>query len=315
MEKKDNRDDSGGSRQARMVELLSALAPMEGNTLSALDGVSFLRVNRSLPRTPALYEPCIFIVCQGKKRGFLGEQTYVYDAQHFLVVSVPLPCESETEASEEEPMLAVCLHVDLAMVAELLLKLGESGTVMPAAPRGMYSTPMDEKLSAAVLRLFEALASPVDADVLGPTIMREIYYRILMGEQGGAMRMALNHQSHFGKIGKTLRRIHAAFHEDLDVKTLAAEANMSVPAFHANFKAVTSTSPMQYLKATRLHNARLLMVQDGVSAATASNRVGYESPSQFSREFKRMFGRSPVEETAYMKNLLVVRPAESFAPA
>ena len=112
MEKKDNRDDSGGSRQARMVELLSALAPMEGNTLSALDGVSFLRVNRSLARTPALYEPCIFIVCQGKKRGFLGEQTYVYDAQHFLVVSVPLPCESETEASEEEPMLAVCLRID-----------------------------------------------------------------------------------------------------------------------------------------------------------------------------------------------------------
>jgi hypothetical protein len=163
---------------------------MEGNTLSALDGVSFLRVNRSLARTPALYEPCIFIVCQGRKRGFLGEQTYVYDAQHFLVVSVPLPCESETEASEEEPMLAVCLRIDLAMVAELLLKLGESGTVMPAAPRGMYSTPMDEKLSAAVLRLFEALASPVDADVLGPTIMREIYYRILMGEQGGAMRIA-----------------------------------------------------------------------------------------------------------------------------
>jgi AraC-like DNA-binding protein len=297
-------------RQERMIRLLGRLAPSEGYTLSALDGVKFMRSNRSLPRTPVLYEPSIVIVCQGRKRGFLAGQVYTYDAQQFLVLSVPLPFESETEASEEVPMLAVAVRINLPTAAELVLALDEAGGHAHESPKGIFSTALDEKLSDAVLRLLEALASPLEANILGPSIVREIYLRVLTGEQGGAIRAALTHQSHFGKIGKALRRIHAEYHGDLNVGLLADEAGMSVPAFHASFKAVTSTSPIQYLKTTRLHKARLLMVQDGVSASVASARVGYESASQFSREFKRFFGRSPIEEAAQMKNALVVMPAE-----
>ncbi|MES2071816.1 MAG: AraC family transcriptional regulator [Pseudomonadota bacterium] len=298
-------------RQRRMIELIGRLAPSEGYTLSALDGIKFMRSNKPIPRTPALYEPSIVVVCQGRKRGYLGDQVHTYDARHFLVLSVPLPFESETIATAEEPLLAISIRINLAVAAELVLSLDEAHRHVAAPPVSMCSTPLDDKLSDAVLRLLEALMSPIDSSVLGPAIMREIYFRVLTGEQGPAIRAALTHQSHFGKISKALRRIHADYAGDIDVDTLASEAGMSIAAFHANFKGVTTTSPMQYLKTTRLHKARLLMIQDGLSAATAATRVGYESSSQFSREFKRFFGRTPVEEATQMKNSLALMPAEN----
>jgi AraC-like DNA-binding protein len=141
--------------------------------------------------------------------------------------------------------------------------------------------------------------------------VREIHYRVLAGEPGPALRAALAQRSHFGKIAKALRRIHADYNATLHVDTLAAQAGMSIVTFLANFKAVTTSSPIQYLKTTRLHKARLLMVQDGATAASAAARVGYESASQFSREFKRLFGRTPLNEASEMKRALILMPAES----
>jgi AraC-like DNA-binding protein len=301
--------------QARMMALIDRLAPSEGATLSALDGVTFMRVNRPTPRKPVLYEPCIVIVCSGCKRGYLGGQAYDYNAQQFLVLSVPLPFEGETvAASVAEPMLAVSIRINLQTAAELMLALEQSGAAIAAEPKGIMSSPMDDKLADAVLRLLDALTSPVETQMLAPGLMREVLYRVLAGSQGGALRAALAHQSHFGKIGKALRRIHADVGDQVDVATLASEAGMSMAAFHANFKAVTHTSPIQYLKSTRLHKARLLMVQDGLSAATACAKVGYESSSQFSREFKRFFGRTPAEEAREMRTILALAPAERSAP-
>ena len=301
-------------RQARIVALLHKLAPFEGYTLSALDGVKFMRANAAIPRVPVMYEPGIVIVCQGRKRGYLAGEAYVYDANHYLVLSVPLPFESETEASPQEPMLAVALRIDLQVAAELVLALDPSRRGAPAAPAGICSTPLSESMSDALLRLLTALTLPEDAAILGPAIVKELLYRVLTGPQGGAVHAALTQQSQFGKIGKALRRIHAHYDSEIDVGTLASEAGMSLAAFHANFKAVTHTTPIQYLKTTRLHKARLLMVQDGVSAATASNMVGYESSSQFSREFKRFFGRTPVQEADVMRSALMLMPAEPASP-
>lgn len=303
------------SLQQRMAAMVMRLAPQDGMTETALPNVRLMRSGRSWPRHPVLYEPSICIVCQGRKRGFLGDEVFVYDAHQYLVLSVPLPFEGETEASPEEPFLAVSLRIDLAVAAELLLALDEAGGTPAPAPAGICATPMEAPLADAVLRLLQALDSPLEARLIGPSILREIYFRVLTGEQGGAIRAGLTHQSQFGKIAKALRRIHAEIHADLDVGSLAQEAGMSVPAFHVHFKAVTQTSPIQYVKATRLHKARLLMVQDGASAALAAARVGYESPSQFSREFKRFFGRTPQEESTFMRNLLSSRPpvqAERF---
>ncbi len=299
--------------QQRMVELLGTLAPAEGYTHSSLDGVRFMRTNRPIPRMPVMYEPCIVIVCQGRKRGYLGDEMFVYDAQQFLVLSVPLPFESETDASEEEPLLAISIRIDLTTVAKLLMALNDTRGATRSEPKGIYSSPLDQPLSDAVLRLLEALVSPLDARILGPSIVREIFYRVLNSEQGDALRAALTHQHHFGRIAKALRLIHTDYRGDLDVDMLAREAGMSLAVFHAQFKQVTSTSPMQYVKATRLHHARLLMVQDGLNAGAAAARVGYESASQFSREFKRLFGCSPVEEVRRVRTTFDV-PAPRVPP-
>jgi AraC-like DNA-binding protein len=292
----------------RIATLLARLAPAEGFTLSALDDVKFMRANGPVARTPVLYEPCICIVVQGRKRGYLGDTVFAFDAQRYLVLSVPLPFQTETEATPEQPLLGLSIRIDRTTLADLLVAI--EGDATPAeAPATILTTPLDARLQASVLRLLESLVRPQEARVLGPGLVREICYHVLMGEQGGAMRAALTSQGHFGKIARALRRIHANYQADLNVASLAQEANMSVPTFHVHFKAVTQCSPIQYVKSARLHQARLLMVRSGVTAASASVQVGYESPSQFSREFKRMFGRSPGDEAAFMKHTLALQDA------
>lgn len=297
----------------QIVKCLYQLAPHEGYTQSLLDGVRFMRSNRSLKNTPVLYEPCIVIICQGRKRGFLGDKVYIYDAQHYLVLSIPLPFTSETEASLEEPMLGITIRLDAMVISELVTMLEASGGHTLDVPSGMLSTPLGEPLADATLRLLNALSMPTDACILGPAIVREICYRVLTGEQGGSVRSALSHYGQFGKIAKALRRIHSNYADVIEVQGLAGEAGMSTPAFHVHFKAVTQTSPIQYIKSTRLHHARLLMIRDGLTAAAAASRVGYESPSQFSREFKRFFGRPPAQEVRIMKASLNLLPPTHMA--
>jgi len=289
------------STSARMVQLLETLAPVEGYNLSALEDVRFLRSNRPLTRTPVLYDPGIVILCQGRKRGYLGEDIYVYDAQHYLVVSVPIPFTMETDATAAEPMLAIYMRLDLQLASELMLQVDEIHGVSDAPPKGMYASPMDDSLRESTLRFLQAMSVAGEAQILGPALLREIYYRILTGEQGGSMRAALNRQGHFGKVSRAIRKIHSCYQQRLDVEQLAQEASMSVPSFHLHFRNVTDASPMQYLKSTRLHQARLLMLRHAMSASAAAFNVGYESASQFSREFKRFFGRTPQAEIEWMK--------------
>lgn len=299
--------------QARMVGLLKTLAVEEGYTLTRLPGVRLLRSDRPLARTPVLYDPGIVIVCQGVKRGYLGGQVYQYDAQHYLAVSVPVPFTMETDASAQAPLLAIYLHLDLQLAADLLIELGEQeGT--PATPaQGMMSSPMQAPMQATVLRLLEALAEPLEAAVLGPALVREVYFRVLTGAQGGAMREALAMRGRFGSIGRVLRTIHAGYATTLDVGQLATEAGMSVATFHDYFRAITGTSPKQYVKSTRLHQARLLMLRQGMTAEAASLAVGYASPSQFNREFKRLFALPPAAEVARMRRSFALPPPPADA--
>jgi len=285
-----------------MVALLRALAPEEGYNLTALPSVRILRSNRALSRTPVLYDPGIVIVCQGRKRGYFGDRLYLYDEHHYLAVSVPVPFSMETDATQERPLLALYLHLDFAMAAELAAQIDRAGVAEPVqTPQSMMSTPMDDAMRASVLRFLEAMHRPLEAAVLGPQLLRELYFRVLTGPQGSSMREALAMRGQFGRIGRSLRLIHADYAQPLDVSQLAGEAGMSTPSFHSHFKAITQVSPMQYLKSTRLHQARLLMVRQDLTAEAASHAVGYTSPSQFSREFKRLFGLTPAAETKRMR--------------
>ncbi len=299
-----------------MAALLRGLAPDEGYNLTALPSVRVLRANRTLARTPVLYDPGIVIVCQGRKRGYFGDRLYLYDEQHYLAVSVPVPFSMETDATPERPLLALYLHLDFALAAELAAEIDRAGRQASAlqahlqaplqqpsqAPQSMLSTPMDDAMRMSVLRFVQAMTRPLEAAVLGPGLLRELYFRVLTGPQGSAMREALSMRGQFGRIGKALRAIHADYAQPLDVARLADVAGMSVPSFHSHFKAVTQVSPMQYVKSTRLHQARLLMVRQDLTAETASQAVGYTSPSQFSREFKRLFGLTPAAEARRMRD-------------
>lgn len=297
-----------------LAPLVLGLAPEEGYNLTALPSVRLLRSDRPLTRTPVLYDPGIVIVCQGCKRGYFGRRTYVYDAHQYLAVSVPVPFTMETDATAAAPLLALYLHLEFPLAAELMLEIDRhGGAANEAEPQSMMSSPLDDAMHLTVQRLLQSLADPMEAAILGPQLLRELYYRILTGPQGPTLRAALGMQGRFGKIGKALQRIHASYDQRLSVAQLAEDAGMSTPSFHSHFKAVTCTSPMQYLKSTRLHQARLLMVHEGMTAAAACHAVGFESTSQFSREFKRLFGLTPAREVRRMRASFALPPRQQDA--
>jgi AraC-like DNA-binding protein len=289
----------------RLASLLGEVAVQEGIHGTSVQGVEVVRVSRSVPRAPIVYVPKILIVGQGRKRAYLGGEVYRYDAYNYLVLSVPLPAECETEASPDEPLLLLSITVEPTMLGEMLLEMDEPPSPLAPTPRGIASTPMNGELAGAVIRLLECLKSPLDSRMLGRQVVREIVYRVLLGEQGGSLRALASRDDHFARIARVLRHVHADYASQISVEELARKAGMSVAAFHHYFKLVTASSPLQYLKRIRLDKARRLMAHDGYNAGTAARAVGYESPSQFSREFKRLFGVTPVEEAEQTRARLV----------
>jgi len=293
------------SSQPRLVSLLAELVRAEGIVSSLLPGVKFIRSTRRTPRSPIAYEPGIFILAQGRKIGYLGAKQFLYDANHYLVLSVPLPFEAESEGSPEKPLLGVKIGVTPAAVTELLMQMEQLPPANGSQPQIMQATALDDTLSGATIRLLESLRSADDARILGPQIVREIIYHVLRGKLGRNLRALAAPDSHFGQISRLLNRMHTDYARDYDIPTLARDAGMSVPAFHARFKAITSSPPLQYLKNVRLHKARMLMVNEGLNASGAAVKVGYESASQFSREFKRLFGNGPATVAAELRKSLI----------
>ena len=289
--------DALGTSRERLAAQVRRASTGQGMLPTVLDGVKLMRSDVDHPRSLVLYEPSVVIVAQGRKRGHVGGETFTYDANSYLVLSVPLPFECETfTADDGGPMLGVSVGVDVGVVGELLMRLDARPTSVVEATRGFHASSLDVALSDAATRLVECLAAPADAQVLGPAIVREITYRVLCGPRGDALRALVAVNGRLGNIHRALHRLHAHFERPFDVATLADDVGMSESSFHQHFRAVTHTSPLQYVKSIRLHKSRALMVEDGLTAQQAGDRVGYESASQFSREFKRFFGASPRAE-------------------
>lgn len=279
-----------------LAGLLEPLITRNGFSPTGVPGLEYMRSVQSSERRPIIYTPRIVIVAQGAKRVWLGDESYVYDANNYLVLSAPMPLECATTASEEEPLLGFVINVDPIMVGELLLEMGDVRSVEPTS--FVSSSAITGDVMDAALRLASALASPYDARILGPQIVREIVYRVLGSEDGDVLRLLTSNSTRYGNIARVLRRIHHEYATDLDVPSLAREANMGTSTFHHAFREVTATSPVQYMKSVRLHRARALLSVDGVTAQEAALSVGYASPTQFSREYRRMFGVSPAADRA-----------------
>ena len=226
----------------------------------------------------------------------MPDHELVYDAQRFLMLTVPVPADCVTEV-DDGPFLAFTVRIDLTVVSELLVTLGASGE--PARGRtseGPTTPAMLPAISATAVRLLESLRSEGDARVLGPSLVRELLYRVLTSEHGEPLRALLLGDENRARIHRILERMHLDYAAPLDLSSLARGAGMSSSALHAHFRAVTSTTPVQYHKTLRLYKAREMLVQSSLRAGAAAERVGYTSVSQFSREFRRQFGASPVEE-------------------
>lgn len=286
----------------KMAELLLRMLPEESVVATSINGVKLYRVEKSFNRKPASYNSEIIIIANGEKRVYLGDNVYTYNPSRYLVLPVPLPVECEAVVSPDGPLLGITIKVDPLIVGEILLELDDARPPADDLHKGIYTSLMTEGITDAALRLLEALSSTDDGRILGPMIMREVIYRVLRGENGEALQALAYRDRRFFQIANVLNKIHQAYHQNHDIRSLAMEAGMSISSFHMSFKAVTDASPLQYIKSVRLHKARELMIQDGVNAYNAALRVGYESPSQFNREYKRFFGITPAKDAAGLLN-------------
>jgi len=283
-----------------MDELLQSFPEIDdGPSESRLKGVLLFKETRHIPRRPIVYDPGVCIVVQGHKIGYLGGQKFRYDANHYLVTSVTMPFECETFASPEEPLRGLYINIDMGQLRDLIgridwqERIGNGGD--RTLPRGIGPAVMDKEMLDATTRLVKCLRSETESQILGPGLVREILYRVLCGTQAPVLYSLAMHSGTFSQVARVLKLMQSDYAENLDVEQLANAAHLSVSAFHRAFKEITSDSPMQYLKKIRLTRARDLMVQERMKAYMAADKVGYESPSQFSREFKRYFGQSPAE--------------------
>ena len=267
---------------ALLTEKTKQLKNKEQNLRALLPDIQLLYGTQPYARTPVMYRPGIVFLFSGYKIGYINERTFRYDANEYLLLTVPLPFECETFATEEAPLAGLRLDVDILQLQELLMEIGEDTLFRPGiAESGINSATLSDEILCAAERLLDVMEHPLDARILGKQIIREMLYHVLTGPRGGALMALVSRQTHFSQISRVLKRIEGQYTETLSVDQLAAEANMSLSAFHHNFKSVTSTSPLQYLKAYRLHKARMMMVHDGLKASAAAMRVGYESASQF----------------------------------
>ncbi|WP_457298384.1 AraC family transcriptional regulator N-terminal domain-containing protein [Phyllobacterium sp. P5_D12] len=292
------------SRRRELVELARVLAPRHGYNPTALNCVRILRTEAVLHDIPVLYKPGAVFVLQGSKQGILEGETYLYDEEHYLAVSVPVPFRMESTASPERPLLAVYVDFDMQMAAEIAMQVEMHAELPTTKPRGLVSSRMDANIEDALTRLLMALRNPVEVAILGSSILRELHYRVLVGPQGGAMIAALQQKGTSGKVVQSLIWLRENYSSEISIADLATEAGMSVPSYHVHFKGLTGNSPMQYVKAIRLHEARLMIARQSRTIAEVAGSVGYASPAQFSRDFKRHFGRTASEETKWVRRHL-----------
>ncbi|WP_424822010.1 AraC family transcriptional regulator [Salinisphaera sp.] len=283
-----------------MARMIERHVCHDGFNDTVLDALSLVASHCHREREPIVYEPGLIFVVQGEKTGFIDDRVIRYGAGHYLVQAIPLPFECETDGSADAPLLGAALRIAPELLAEL------AGAVNPgeAAPRDataedalpMAAVPLDGAIGEALERLLDCLEDPAAARALGQARIREVIFEALRGPQGHLLRQLLQSQGAYARIGGAIDLLRAEYASPLSVSALAGRAHMSVSSFHAHFKQLTRISPLQYQKRIRLLKARDLLLQNAANVSGAASAVGYQSASQFSREYKRYFGVAPTHD-------------------
>jgi AraC-like DNA-binding protein len=272
---------------------------------TAVPDLSLFRREEPTEPVTGMYEPSICMVAQGSKRVLLGEDTYVYDAHHYLITSVQLPTVVQvTEASRERPYLGLRLKFDLREISQLMADSNLPPPRTQQTSRGMATGEVTLALVTAIQRLIDLLDEEKDIPILAPIIQREIIYRLLVGDQGARLRQIAAAGSQSQQIARAIDWLKSNFTQPLRIDDLAAQASMSSSTFHHHFRSMTALSPLQYQKQLRLQEARRLMLAERMDAANAAFQVGYESPSQFSREYNRLFGAPPLRDISKLRHMV-----------
>jgi len=282
-----------------LVDNLGGLATKEGYNATHLTGVGIYKTSESLGRMPLCYTQSIIIVAQGQKRVSFNQKIYDYNPDNYLVLTLPLPAECETIVEAGKPLLALVIDLNIGILNELVRVFEDHGQITHNSKitgnKGLFVSRCTETLSCVVERLSDCLNSPIQCDVIGKGLIREIFFHILSGSQAAPLFELVSHNTYLSRMERVLKHLHNNFQGHLDVEQLATMANMSTSTFHRSFKQVTASSPIQYIKKIRLGYARELLLDQGLKVKQAAAQVGYESPTQFSREFTRYFGYSPSE--------------------
>ena len=287
----------------RLARLIAAYAPHDGSFDLRIPGVHAGRLSQiNKECAHVLRVPSLCIVAQGAKTVTVGEEVYEYDSSRMIVFSVALPIAAQvTQASFAKPYLSLQLDLDAPRIAELVLKVFPHGVPPAQERKAVYITPVDASIISAATRLIECLQQPGDAELLAPLVVDEILIRLLrspIGVRAAQMGFA---ESSVQRVAKAISWLRVNYSQPVKVEELADLVNMSVSSFHEHFKAVTSMSPLHYQKVLRLQEARRLMLSAMMDAGSASERVGYLSPSQFSREYSRFFGSAPTRDIARLR--------------
>ncbi|MEM9454247.1 MAG: AraC family transcriptional regulator [Myxococcota bacterium] len=278
-----------------LVRTIDRLATQTGVMATPWPGLVVGRMIEPMARTPVVYSPSLCVVAQGRKFAYLGDRPFEYNPRNYLLCSLPLPIESEiVTATPRKPMLAAILKFDPARVGTLLVEMEEYFDWPNDAAPSVAVAPceMSDGVHNALVRFLDVVDRPMERKILGPGLERELLFEVLRGPNGGLLRNFVLRDGSAHRVARVVSYLEKNYREPLDIKAIAKQAGMSHSTLHEHFKKATSLSPIQFIKKMRLHEARALLL-GGRGASEAAFEVGYGSPSQFSREFRRMFGQTP----------------------
>lgn len=287
---------------AELAQIIGRHVREPGISATSMPRLSLIRADQPSVPTPAVYEASLCLIAQGSKRVSIGDDSVVYDASRYLLISVDLPLVGHVlEASEDAPYLCCKIDLDPAALAELMVAEGVTASRTDLPILAVY--PSDPDLIDAACRLVRLLDRPETIPALAPLFEREILYRLLNGPHGAMLRHVATAGSHLNQVSRAISTIRERFDAQLRIEDVAAAAGMSTSSLHAHFKAITRMTPLEYQKQLRLQEARRLMLMGGASAGAAAFAVGYESPSQFSREYRRLFGAPPRQDITRLQTV------------